>query len=76
MMEFALAVTTGEWKETENIDTNFNIFFFFFDQTQISTFFVSLFRDITTKSDKLIGHDKVQRILKRLTTRIKESERA
>lgn len=57
----------------QNIDTNFNIFFFF-DQTQISTFFVSLFRDITTKSDKLIGHDKVQRILKRLTTRIKESE--
>lgn len=52
----------------------FQHFFFFFDQTQISTFFVSLFRDITTKSDKLIGHDKVQRILKRLTTRIKESE--
>lgn len=61
MMEFALAVTTGEWKETEY-------------KHKFQHFLSHYLGDITTKSDKLIGHDKVQSILNRLTTRIKESE--
>lgn len=58
----------------QNIDTNFNIFFFFLIKHKFQHFLSHYLGDITTKSDKLIGHDKVQSILNRLTTRIKESE--